>query len=183
MGALGTLLLSKGLPILASALFNKVINWKKIGDKVGIRARSEDDLAEKIERQGGLTQEQYAALNELQYATKLEEEVTKRLEIDDNADSWFTKHIRPLMLIFVSVSTIIYLFTIAFISFDLEKLGVVEAFGNYLFMLNGGMFSFYFGGRSWEKIQSIKVKPQIKAVETSQKVLTGEVNPSDIPKI
>lgn len=102
------------------------------------------------------------ALVDLQYTVAIEDEVTKRLAIDNSSDSRLTKHIRPIMMIFTSVSAIAYFFALSILSFDIEKIEIIKTFGNYLFMLNTGIFSFYFGGRSWEKVTDIKVNPKIK---------------------
>ena len=75
-----------------------------------------------------------------------QENVTRRVEADMASDSWLSKNIRPMTLVFLLVA---YSgFAIASI-FDLETRGAyVELLGQWGMLL----MYFYFGGRSLEKI-------------------------------
>jgi|DEB0MinimDraft_6_1074348.scaffolds.fasta_scaffold04473_9 hypothetical protein len=192
MSAIASILISKGLPILAGAILNRVIDKKggklfsKIKEKLGMKkAATETEVEAKLEQ--GLTQEEFNSLMELQYEIKLEEEVTKRLEIDNRADSWFTRHIRPLSLAFVTIATITFFFVAIFMEITTQqKADLVQVLGNYLFMLNSGIFGFYFGGRSWEKVKNIELDKVIERTreEIRQKNLnSAEVDEDDIPLI
>ena len=72
--------------------------------------------------------------------------LTERVKADMNSDSWMSKNIRPLTLVFLLVA---YSgFAVASI-FDLETRGAyVELLGNWGMLV----MSFYFGGRTAEKI-------------------------------
>ena len=52
------------------------------------------------------------------YETKMEQNITDRWKSDMNSDSWLSKNVRPLVLIFLVVCTVIMIFidagTIAF---------------------------------------------------------------------
>jgi hypothetical protein len=75
-----------------------------------------------------------------------QENVTRRAEADMVSDSWLSKNIRPMTLVFLLVA---YSgFAIASI-FDLETRGAyVELLGQWGMLV----MSFYFGGRTMEKI-------------------------------
>jgi hypothetical protein len=75
-----------------------------------------------------------------------QENVTRRAEADMASDSWLSKNIRPMTLVFLLVA---YSgFAIASI-FDLETRGTyVELLGQWGMLV----MSFYFGGRTMEKI-------------------------------
>lgn len=78
--------------------------------------------------------------------------VTARHAADMNSDSWLSKNIRPLTLIFILGAY----FTFAMMSaFDYETRGAyVELLGQWGMLI----MSFYFGGRTLEKIMDMKGK-------------------------
>ena len=78
--------------------------------------------------------------------------LTERLKADMSSDSWLSKNIRPLTLIFILVAY----FTFAMMSaFNLETRGnYVELLGQWGMLI----MSFYFGGRTLEKIMDMKGK-------------------------
>lgn len=75
-----------------------------------------------------------------------QENVTRRAEADMASDSWLSKNIRPMTLVFLLVA---YSgFAVASI-FDLEtRAAYVELLGQWGMLV----MSFYFGGRTMEKI-------------------------------
>ena len=78
-------------------------------------------------------------------------ELTERLKADMASDSWLSKNIRPMVLIFL---------LFAYTGFAIASMFDFETRGNYVELLgNWGMvvMSFYFGGRTFEKIAD-KVK-------------------------
>lgn len=78
--------------------------------------------------------------------------LTERLKSDMGSDSWLSKNIRPLTLIFILGAY----FTFAMMSaFDYETRGAyVELLGQWGMLI----MSFYFGGRTLEKIMDMKGK-------------------------
>jgi hypothetical protein len=78
--------------------------------------------------------------------------LTDRLKADMSSDSWLSKNIRPLTLIFILFAY----FTFAMMSaFDYETRGnYVELLGQWGMLI----MSFYFGGRTLEKIMDMKGK-------------------------
>ena len=79
-------------------------------------------------------------------------ELTERLKADMTSDSWLSKNIRPM--------TLIYLLT-AYTAFAICSMFDLETRGAYVELLGQwGMLvmSFYFGGRTLEKIIDMKSK-------------------------
>ena len=75
-----------------------------------------------------------------------QENVTRRAEADMASDSWLSKNIRPMTLIFLLV---------AYSGFAIASMFELETRGAYVELLGQwGMLvmSFYFGGRTMEKI-------------------------------
>jgi len=80
------------------------------------------------------------------------QELTKRAEADMASDSWLSKNIRPMTLIFILVFYVI---------FAMMSAGGVDTNQKYVELLGQwGMLimSFYFGGRTLEKIIDMKEK-------------------------
>ena len=83
------------------------------------------------------------------YEIEMEKEVTSRWEADMKSDSWLSKNIRPLVLAFLVVSTVLMIFIDAgTINF------VVEAkWTDLLQIVLITVIGAYFGGRSLEKVK------------------------------
>jgi uncharacterized membrane protein (DUF106 family) len=80
------------------------------------------------------------------------QELTKRTEADMRSDSWLSKNIRPMTLIFILLIYTVFGFMSAW---DLEVNGpYVELLGQWGMLI----MSFYFGGRTLEKIMNMKSK-------------------------
>ena len=81
------------------------------------------------------------------YETQMEKEITSRWQADMASDSWLSKNVRPLVLIFLVVSTVLLIFIDAgVINF------VVEAkWTDLLQLVLITVIGAYFGGRSLEK--------------------------------
>jgi len=84
--------------------------------------------------------------------TAEQQELTKRHEADMASDSWMSKNIRPMTLVFI---------LIVYTSFAGLSAADIEVNNNYVELLGQwGMLimSFYFGGRTLEKIMDMKAK-------------------------
>lgn len=79
------------------------------------------------------------------------QEVSKRWNSDMKSDSWLSKNTRPLTLIYLTISTSIY---ILLDSFDMAAID--GAWIELLKTLLVTIYVAYFGSRGFEKIQSIK---------------------------
>ena len=85
----------------------------------------------------------------LDYETQMQKEVTTRWSEDMNSDSWLSKNIRPMVLIFLVVSTVLLIFIDAgVITFHVD-----DDFVELLKMVLLTTIGAYFGGRSYEKIK------------------------------
>jgi hypothetical protein len=118
---------------------------EKVLDKVlpdpEAKARAMAEL-QKVQNEGKL-----AELN----ADNIEnQELTKRLEADMKSDSWLSKNIRPMTLVFI---------LFVYSTFAMMSAWDIEVNNNYVELLGQwGMLimSFYFGGRTLEKIIDMK---------------------------
>lgn len=93
---------------------------------------------------------QKGELANLQADIQEQVELTKRLEADMASDSWLSKNIRPMTLIFILIT-----YTV----FGLMSAWEIEVNNEYVKLLGQwGMLimSFYFGGRTLEKILTAK---------------------------
>ena len=81
------------------------------------------------------------------YEIEMEKNITDRWKADMNSDSWLSKNVRPLILIFLVVSTILMIFIDAgTIQFTVE-----EKWTDLLQLVLITVIGAYFGGRSFEK--------------------------------
>lgn len=78
------------------------------------------------------------------------QELTKRLEADMKSDSWLSKNIRPMTLLIILAGYFIFAFMSAF------GLDANEAYVSLLGQWGMLIMSFYFGGRTLEKIVDMK---------------------------
>ena len=83
------------------------------------------------------------------YEVEMEKTITDRWKSDMASDSWMSKNVRPLVLIFLVVSTILLVFIDAgVIAFEV-KASWVDLLQLVLITVIGA----YFGGRSLEKVK------------------------------
>lgn len=80
--------------------------------------------------------------------TDNEKELTKRLEADMKSDSWLSRNIRPLTLIFVLALYTIFSLTDG----NIGEFNITDAYVSLLGQWGMLIMSFYFGGRSIEKV-------------------------------
>jgi len=83
------------------------------------------------------------------YEIEMEKEVTSRWEADMKSDSWLSKNIRPLVLAFLVVSTVLMIF----IDAGTIKFIVEEKWTSLLQIVLITVIGAYFGGRSLEKVK------------------------------
>ena len=94
--------------------------------------------------------QQKGELAKLQADMNEQDNLTKRAEADMKSDSWLSKNIRPMTLIFILLT-----YTV----FGMMSAWEIEVNNNYVELLGQwGMLimSFYFGGRTLEKILAMK---------------------------
>ena len=81
--------------------------------------------------------------------TKLEQEITQRNTNDMKSDSWLSKNVRPMTLIFLIVCTLLLIF----IDAGMIEFNVKSEFVTLLSTTLVTTISFYFGSRGFEKIK------------------------------
>ena len=113
---------------------------------------SPDPEAKAKAQQELLQMQQEGKLAELNADNIEAQELTKRQSADMMSDSWLSKNIRPMTLVFILVT---------YTTFGMMSAWDVEVNNNYVELLGQwGMLimSFYFGGRTLEKIMDMKGK-------------------------
>ena len=83
------------------------------------------------------------------YEIEMEKNITSRWEADLKSDSWLSKNVRPMTLIFLIVCTMLLIFIDAgALSFTVE-----EKWTDLLQLTLITVIGAYFGGRSYEKVK------------------------------
>ena len=83
------------------------------------------------------------------YEAEMQKQVTERWSMDMKSDSWLSKNIRPLVLIFLCVSTVLLIFIDAgVITFQVQ-----DKWTDLLQLVLITVIGAYFGGRSLEKVK------------------------------
>ena len=81
------------------------------------------------------------------YEVEMEKQISDRWKADMNSDSWLSKNVRPMVLIFLVVSTVLMIFIDAgTINFEVEP-----KWTDLLQLVLITVIGAYFGGRSLEK--------------------------------
>ena len=104
-----------------------------------------------------LEMQQNGELAKIAADTAEQQELTKRHEADMASDSTLSKNIRPMTLVFI---------LIVYSTFAMMSAWDIEVNNNYVELLGQwGMLimSFYFGGRTLEKIMDMKAKEKQNA--------------------
>ena len=99
-----------------------------------------------------LEMQQNGELAQIAADTAEQQELTARLQADMNSDSWLSKNIRPMTLLFILGGYFIFAMMSAF-NLDTNR-AYVELLGQWGMLI----MSFYFGGRTLEKIIDMKAK-------------------------
>ena len=126
----------------------------KIIDKIFPDANAAEQAKLKL-----LELQQSGQLAQLNADMQEQQELSKRHTADMRSDSWLSKNIRPMTLIAILAGY----FTFAMMSaFDMEtNKAYVELLGQWGMLI----MSFYFGGRTLEKIIDMKAKEKITETE------------------
>jgi hypothetical protein len=78
------------------------------------------------------------------------QELTKRLEADMKSDSWLSKNIRPLTMVYILTAYLLLALL------DAWGLDISDNFVSLLGQWGMLVMSFYFGGRTLEKVMNMK---------------------------
>tara|TARA_R110002051_G_scaffold202260_2_gene268938 strand:- start:1628 stop:2017 length:390 start_codon:yes stop_codon:yes gene_type:complete len=125
-------------------ILKEIFGTSELIDAVGIIA---DDLITSKEEKLILKQQIEAKI--LEHESKVQEQISERWKADMQSDSLLAKNVRPMVLIFLVVSTMILVFIDAgAINFHVDGKWV-----DLLQLVLLAVIGAYFGGRSWEKIK------------------------------
>ena len=83
------------------------------------------------------------------YEAEMQKQVTERWKLDMNSDSWLSKNIRPLVLVFLVVATVLLIF----IDAGVITFKVQDKWTDLLQLVLITVIGAYFGGRSLEKVK------------------------------
>ena len=83
------------------------------------------------------------------HEVEMEKNITERWKMDMQSDSWLSKNIRPLVLVFLVVSTVLMIF----IDAGTIKFVVEDKWTDLLQLVLITVIGAYFGGRSLEKVK------------------------------
>ena len=83
------------------------------------------------------------------YQVEMEKNITARWEADLKSDSWLSKNVRPMVLIFLIVCTMLLIF----IDAGAIKFNVKDSYVDLLQLVLITVIGAYFGGRSLEKVK------------------------------
>tara|TARA_R110001606_G_scaffold300376_1_gene448092 strand:+ start:845 stop:1237 length:393 start_codon:yes stop_codon:yes gene_type:complete len=83
------------------------------------------------------------------YEIEMEKNITSRWEADLRSDSWLSKNVRPMVLIFLIVCTMLLIF----IDAGTINFNVKDSYVDLLQLVLITVIGAYFGGRSLEKVK------------------------------
>jgi len=83
------------------------------------------------------------------HEVEMEKNITERWKMDMQSDSWLSKNIRPLVLVFLVVSTVLLIF----IDAGAINFKVQDKWTDLLQLVLITVIGAYFGGRSLEKVK------------------------------
>ena len=111
------------------------------------KAKAQLDLA-KMAQDGELAK----MANETDLYKTEQNNLTDRLKADMASDSWLSKNIRPMTLVYILVAYLLLAIL------DASVIDIADAFVELLGQWGMLVMSFYFGGRTLEKIMDMKGK-------------------------
>ena len=83
------------------------------------------------------------------YEVEMEKNITERWKVDMASDSWLSKNVRPLTLVFLIVCTMLLIF----IDAGAINFNVKDSYVDLLQLVLITVIGAYFGGRSLEKVK------------------------------
>ena len=96
-----------------------------------------------------------------EHEQNLENELTERLRLDMKSDSWLSKNIRPMVLIFLTATvSIMAFFTVFDSGFTEAQLSALKEWIPFFSTIMMTVYAFYFGSRGIEKVQKIRSSGQ-----------------------
>ena len=125
-------------------LLGKIFS-KNVGETVTTLAEAIDKFVTTKEEKEKLKQEMLSILQDHEY--KMQDQFTERQKLDMASDSWLSKNIRPMTLIYmiIAMSGIVIADSVSLV------FNVDEAYIQLIKILLISIFTFYFGGRELQK--------------------------------
>lgn len=155
MGWLSKIFSSTGANVIASA-------GKVIDDLVS----SDEEMALTENQKAKITAAYKVKMQELvfqleklaaEHEQKLESKLTSRLKLDMRSDSWLSKNIRPMTLVFMTLVVTILAFTTVFSAgFTEQQNEIVNSWVDFFQIIMMTIYGFYFGSRGLEKMQKMR---------------------------
>ncbi len=134
--------------------FLRKINFAKAAEVVGnlVTGNIKEAINVIADKDNGMTpEEREFALTVMRLDIEEMESVTRRWESDMNSDSWLAKNVRPLSLVFLTVSTV----ALIYLDFYDADIDVPTEWIDLLKSLLLGIYIAYFGSRGLEKYKKI----------------------------
>lgn len=134
--------------------FLKGLNFKKTADVIGnlVTGNISGAIAAIQEDPELSAEDKSYAIKVMQMDIDEMASVTERWEADMSSDSWLSKNVRPMSLIFLTVMTMILIYLDFFYG---EKINVPGEWIELLKSLLLGVYIAYFGSRGLEKYKKI----------------------------
>ena len=130
-----------------------------LGDGAGALIKNISDVVDKFVTTKSEKEQAKKALQEVifNHQVSLEQELTKRQQADMTSDSWLSKNVRPLALLFLTVMTVSLAYLTIFY-LPAEKTVLLKPWLDMLTTLLSLVYTFYFGSRGFEKITNLIMK-------------------------
>ena len=155
MGWLSKIFSSSGVSVIAS-----------VGKVIDDLVTSDEEIALTDIQKSKITAAYNVKMQELlvsldrqssEHEENLENELTERLKLDMKSDSWLSKNIRPMALIFMTLVVSLLAFLTIFTStLKPTQLDTVKDWIPFFQNIMLVIYGFYFGSRGFEKIQKIR---------------------------
>ena len=108
----------------------------------------------------------------------LEAELSERLKLDMKSDSWLSKNIRPMALVFMTVVVaILSLFTIFDSGLTDKQLEALKTWIPFFQMVMMAIYGFYFGSRGLEKISKIRASGEVEKARAAAGRFDADLEP------
>ena len=143
--------------IFSSNVSNLVDSVGNTIDKLVTSDEERDKL--KIEMEAELNKLKIIQLDAIQ---KYDSEISNRHMADMKSDSWLSKNVRPLSLVFLTVSTVLLAYLTIFV-LEPDKVALITPWKDLLQILLVTVYAFYFGSRGFEKVNSINAAGKNKS--------------------
>ena len=134
--------------------FLRKINFVKAAEVVGnlVTGNIKEAIDVIADKDNGMTpEEREFALTVMRLDIEEMESVTKRWQSDMESDSWLAKNVRPLSLIFLTITTVVLIY----LDFYYEDVDTPTEWIELLKSLLLGIYISYFGSRGLEKYRKI----------------------------